>query len=162
MCHSNPKAAAWLRIPLDRMQQPGDDADAILADLRLHDSPTVRLLFWSAGSLCVALGVIGLFLPVLPTTPFMLLAAACYARASERFYRWLLTHRVFGPTVREWRRHRSIPWRTKLWAIVLMSATLATSIVFFVRPPWLQGALALLGVLLAVWLYRVPSRDRPS
>ncbi|OGA17783.1 MAG: hypothetical protein A3I63_09960 [Betaproteobacteria bacterium RIFCSPLOWO2_02_FULL_66_14] len=144
------------------MPQPSDDVDAILADLRLHDSPAVRALLWSAGSLCVALGVIGLFLPVLPTTPFMLLAAACYARASERFYRWLLTHRVFGPTVREWRRHRSIPWRTKLWAIVLMSATLATSIVFFVRPAWLQGALALLGVLLAAWLYRVPSRDRPN
>ena len=144
------------------MPQPSDDVDAILADLRLHDSPAVRALLWSAGSLCVALGVIGLFLPVLPTTPFMLLAAACYARASERFYRWLLTHRVFGPTVREWRRHRSIPWRTKLWAIVLMSATLAPSIVFFVRPAGLQGALGLLGVLLAVWLYRVPSRDRPS
>ena len=161
-CHSKPQPAARLQIPPDRMQQPGDDADAILADLRLHDSPTVRLLFWCAGSLCVALGILGLFLPVLPTTPFMLLAAACYARASERFYRWLLTHRVFGPTVREWRRHRSIPWRTKLWAIVLMSATLAISIVFFVRPAWLQGALALMGVLLAVWLYRVPSRDRPS
>jgi len=91
------------------MQQPGDDADAILADLRLHDSPAVRALLWSAGSLCVALGVIGLFLPVLPTTPFMLLAAACYARASERFYRWLLTHRVFGPTVREWRAIAASP-----------------------------------------------------
>lgn len=144
------------------MPQPEGETDDLLADLRLHDSPAVRALYWSAGSLCVALGVLGLFLPVLPTTPFMLLAAACYARASERFYRWLLTHRLFGPTVREWRRHRSIPWRTKLWAIALMSATLATSIVFFVRPAWLQLALAAMGAGLAIWLYRVPSRDRPS
>lgn len=144
------------------MPQQGSRNDEALADLNLHDSRAVRLLLWVAGSLCVALGVAGLFLPVLPTTPFMLLAAACYARASERFYRWLVTHRVFGPTVREWRRHRSIPWRTKLWAIFLMSATLATSIVFFARPAWLQLALALVGAGLAVWLYRIPSRDRPS
>jgi uncharacterized membrane protein YbaN (DUF454 family) len=88
-------------------------------------------------------------------------AAACYARASERFYNWLLNNRTFGPTIREWRRHRSIPYRTKLTAIVMMSLTLTSSIVFFVRNPYLQAALALLGATLAVWLYRIPSRDRP-
>lgn len=144
------------------MPQPGGESDELLADLRLHDSRAMRLLLWAAGTLCVVLGVLGLLLPVLPTTPFLLLAAACYARASERFYRWLLNHKVFGATVREWRRHRSIKWRTKLWAIFLMSATLATSIAFFVRPAWLQAALALMGLALAVWLYRVPSRDRPG
>ena len=63
--------------------------------------------------------------------------------------------------VAEWRRHRSIPWRTKCWAIGLMSATLAASIVFFVEPPWLKATLAALGVALAAWLASVPSRDRP-
>ncbi|MDH4190005.1 MAG: YbaN family protein [Betaproteobacteria bacterium] len=143
------------------MAQPEHDPAHHAADLRLHDSPAVRALYWAAGTLCVALGVIGLFVPILPTTPFMLLAAACYARASERFYLWLVNHRLFGPAVREWRRHRSIPWRTKLWAIGLMTATLSTSILLFVRPLWLQFALALMGVLLARWLYRIPSRDRP-
>jgi hypothetical protein len=98
---------------------------------------------------------------VLPTTPFLLVAAACYARASERFYSWLLNNRTFGPTIHEWRRYRSIPYRTKLTAIVMMSLTLSSSIVFFVRNPYLQAALAMLGVTLAVWLYRIPSRDRP-
>jgi uncharacterized membrane protein YbaN (DUF454 family) len=105
--------------------------------------------------------MLGLVLPVLPATPFVLLAAACFARASERFYNWVLNHRVFGPTVREWRRHRSIPYRVKLGAIALMAASLATSIVFFVRPAWLQAVLGALGVLLAAWLYSIPSRDRP-
>ncbi len=100
-------------------------------------------------------------LPVLPTTPFLLLAAACFARSSPRFHAWLLRHRTFGPIVSEWERHRAIPWRTKLWAIALMSATLTASIVFFVKPPWLKAALAVLGVALAVWLYRRPSRDHP-
>ena len=75
------------------------DADELLAaaEVSLHASPLVRWLLMAAGSLCVLLGVIGLFLPLLPTTPFMLLAAACYARGSSRFYGWLTTHPLFGP-----------------------------------------------------------------
>jgi hypothetical protein len=130
------------------------------AEMRKHESPVVRAVLVVAGTACVGLGVLGLFLPVLPTTPFLLLAAACYARASERFYNWLLNNRTFGPTIREWRRYRSIPYRTKLTAIVLMSLTLASSIVFFVHKPYLRAALTLLGVTLAVWMYRIPSRDR--
>ncbi len=132
------------------------------AEMRKHDSPTVRAVLVVAGTGCVALGVLGLFLPVLPTTPFLLVAAACYARASGRFYNWLLNNGTFGPTIREWRRYRSIPFRIKLTAIVMMSLTLSSSIVFFVRNPYLKAALAMLGVALAVWLYRIPSRDRPS
>jgi len=121
----------------------------------------MRILLVVAGFTCVGLGIAGLVLPVLPTTPFMLLAAACFARSSPRFHRWLLHHRTFGPIVGEWERHRAIPWKTKLWGIALMSATLAVSITFFVKPPWLKVALAIFGVVLAAWLYRVPSRDRP-
>jgi uncharacterized protein len=121
----------------------------------------VRLLLLATGFVAVGLGIAGLVLPVLPTTPFMLVAAACFARSSPRFHRWLLRHRTFGPIVAEWEGHRAIPWRTKLWAIALMSATLAMSITFFVKPPWLRVVLAAFGLVLAVWLYRVPSRDRP-
>lgn len=126
----------------------------------MHDSRAVRVTLVSAGFICVALGIAGLVLPVLPTTPFMLLAAACFARSSPRFHRWLLHHKTFGPIVSEWEAHRAIPWKTKLWAIALMSATLAVSVLFFVKPLWLKAALTVFGVVLAVWLYRVPSRDR--
>ena len=121
----------------------------------------LRAAWLAAGLLFLGVGIVGVVLPVLPTTPFLLLAAACFARSSKRFYDWLLDHPSFGPLVREWREHRSIPWRTKLFAIALMSGTLAASIVFFVKAPYLQAALGALGVALAVWLYRVPSRDRP-
>ena len=131
------------------------------AEMKRHDSPSVRLLFVVLGTLFVLLGIAGAVLPVLPTTPFMLLAAACYARASSRFYNWLLNSPAFGPTILEWRRHRSIPWRVKLTAIGLMAVTLGVSIVFFVPWPELQAALALFGLLLATYLYRIPSRDRP-
>jgi uncharacterized membrane protein YbaN (DUF454 family) len=121
----------------------------------------MRGLFLAAGTVALLLGLIGIFLPLLPTTPFVLLAAACYARGSRRFYDWLLAQRTFGPIVHEWQQHRSIPYRTKITAIVLMSLTLATSIVFFVKPVWLKAILAVAGAGLAIWLYRVPSRDRP-
>jgi len=126
---------------------------------RKHHRVEIRWLFLLLGLGFVALGVAGIFLPVLPTTPFMLLAAACFARSSERFYNWLLNHRIFGHTVREWQQHRSIPRRTKWFAITTMAATLAVSVVFFVPHPELQVALALFGMVLAVYLYRIPSRD---
>jgi len=129
--------------------------------VRKHDSRIVRAALAVLGFVFVAIGIAGVVLPVLPATPFFLLAAACFARASARFYNWLLNHPVVGKTVREWQFHRSIARRTKLWAIALMSVTLATSIAFFVAEPLLQGLLALLGVLLALWMWRIPSRDAP-
>jgi uncharacterized membrane protein YbaN (DUF454 family) len=128
---------------------------------RLHSSPLVRALLVAGGIVCIALGAAGLVLPVLPTTPFMLLAAFCFARASPALHRRLVESRHFGPTIVEWERHRSLPWRTKLVAIALMVTTLALSIVFFVRPLALKLLLAGVGVGLAIWLYRIPSRDRP-
>jgi uncharacterized membrane protein YbaN (DUF454 family) len=130
--------------------------------VRKHPSPSVRAALVLAGSGFLVIGLAGVFLPVLPTTPFLLVAAACYARASRRFYNALLNSRLFGPAILEWHQHRAIAWRTKLTAIALMSATLAASIVFFVENPWLRLALALFGVALAAWLYRIPSRDAPD
>lgn len=130
--------------------------------VRKHDSRIVRAVLVVLGLLCVGLGVAGLFLPLLPGTPFFLLAAACFARASTRFYNWLLNNPTVGPTVREWQAHRAIAYRTKIWAIVLMCGTLAVSTVFFVKDPLVQGLLVVLGVLLAIWMWRIPSRDAPQ
>jgi uncharacterized membrane protein YbaN (DUF454 family) len=139
------------------MQPPADRPET-----EVHPARAVRVALVLAGTGFVGLGILGAFLPVLPTTPFMLLAAACYARASTRFYNGLLNNRAFGPTIREWRRYRSIPFRTKWTAIGLMAVTLTASIVFAVEDPWLRAALAAFGVLLAVWMARIPSRDRPA
>jgi uncharacterized membrane protein YbaN (DUF454 family) len=139
---------------IDRNAPPVDYSHEVQA----HASRTMRIVFALLGTICVVLGVVGVVMPVLPTTPFMLLAAACYARASVRFYNWLLNTRAFGPLILEWRRYRSIPFKTKMVAIALMSMTLAASIIFFVRNVYLQCVLAALGVGLAIWLYRIPSR----
>ncbi|HEX5639464.1 MAG TPA: YbaN family protein [Burkholderiaceae bacterium] len=139
------------------MNDPGQDR----GDVRSR-SHLVRVLFNLAGAIALGLGILGVFLPLLPTTPFVLLAAACFARGSERFHQWLLASRTFGSMVREWAGHRSLPYRTKITAIVLMSLTMAVSITFFVRPVWLKVLLALFGCGLAAWMYRIPSRDRPA
>ena len=125
---------------------------------REHGSPVVRAVFFVAGVAALALGVAGVFLPLLPTTPLVLLAAACFARSYRPFHEWLVAHRLFGPLLREWHEHRSIPYRTKPFAIGMMAVTLGASIVFFVEPPWLKAALAVFGVALGAWLYRLPSR----
>jgi uncharacterized membrane protein YbaN (DUF454 family) len=78
----------------------------------------LRILFASAGLFFVALGVAGAFLPILPTTPFIILAAACFARSSPRLEAWLLSHRVFGPMLRDWRERGAIPRRAKSAAAV--------------------------------------------
>jgi len=127
--------------------------------VRRHPSYPVRVALVVAGSGFVAVGLVGIFLPVLPTTPFLLVAAACYARASRRFYNALLNNRVFGPAILEWQQHRSIARRTKVAAIGLLSLSLAVTIGFFVDEGWLQAALVLLGIGVAVYLYRIPSRD---
>jgi uncharacterized membrane protein YbaN (DUF454 family) len=142
---------------MSRSSRPRQD---FTAHVRKHPSPSIRVVLVLAGSVFVLVGLAGIFLPVLPTTPFLLLAAACYARASRRFYNALLNNRLFGPAILEWRQHRSIAWRTKIAAIALMALTLAASTVFFVQDPRLRVLLALFGLSLAVYMYRIPSRDR--
>jgi uncharacterized membrane protein YbaN (DUF454 family) len=127
---------------------------------REHGSRVVRVLLLVAGLVSLALGIAGIFLPVLPTTPLVILAAACFARSYRPFHDRLLAHRLFGPALREWHEHRAIPYRTKLTAIAMMAAAMSTSIVFFVEPLWLEVLLAGFGVALACWMYRLPSRDR--
>lgn len=138
-----------------------DDRIDYSHEVRAHNSRAVRLLFAALGTLFVGLGLLGAVLPILPTTPFMLLAAGCYVRASPRFYNWLLNTRAFGPLIREWRQYHSIPWKAKLTAIALMAVTLSISIVFFVPNRYGQVGMTLFGIALAIWLYRIPSRDRP-
>lgn len=131
------------------------------AQVTEHQSPLVRMLLMCAGILFVVLGIIGLFLPIMPTTVFLLLAAACFARGSKRFYNLLLNSPAFGPAILDWRQHRSIPWRTKLFAIAVTVVSFAFSIVFFLHDPRLRLGMAVMGIILVVVLYRIPSRDRP-
>jgi len=129
-------------------------------EVRKHRFVWVQVAFGALGTLFLLLGIVGIFMPILPTTPFLLLATACYARSSRRFYNWLMNHPSLGPLIVEWRTYRSIPWRVKLVAVATMTLTFGSSIIFFIPNGWLKLALAFFGLTMVVWLYRIPSRDR--
>ena len=126
--------------------------------LRLHDSRFVRMLYITAGITALLLGALGAVLPILPTVPFVLLAAACFARGSERFHGKLLANRIAGPIIREWCLHRSMPRRAKRWAYGVMALSFGTSILI-VPAVWHQIMLVIIGVILAIFIWRVPVRD---
>ena len=104
-----------------------------------------------AGSICVVLGAVGVVVPLLPTTPFLLLAAACYAGSSERLYNWLLANRTFGPLIRDWREHRALPLRVKVVAISMIWIMIGSSVLFVV--PLLPVKILLLCVAAGVSLF---------
>jgi uncharacterized membrane protein YbaN (DUF454 family) len=110
-----------------------------------------KTLLIACGMLFTALGILGVFLPVLPTTPFLLLAAGCFARSSERFYRWLLTNRWCSRYIRNYREGRGIPLKQKVLAISLLWLTIGYAAWFVVSPWWAK--LILLGVAVGVTIH---------
>jgi uncharacterized protein len=129
-----------------------------MIEAQLHSSRAVRGAYWLAGTAALLLGIVGVFLPVLPTTPFILLAAFCYSRASLRFHTMVLENRVFGPAIREWHETRTIPRRAKCLGLAMMAASFTVSILLLAGRPALQIGLALLGLGLGMWMAHIPSR----
>jgi uncharacterized membrane protein YbaN (DUF454 family) len=119
----------------------------------------LRALWLAAGALMLGIGIIGIFLPLLPTTPFVLVAALCFARGDARVERWLLEHRLFGPMVRQWREHRAVSLRAKQIATVSMAVGCAIG-AWLVPLPW-NTIPPVLCLATAVWLWRLPNR-RPD
>jgi len=120
----------------------------------------LRWLLLGIGWLSVALGVIGIFLPVLPTTPFLLLAAACFVRSSRRVYIWLVTHPHLGPWIRDYLDGEGIPFKAKAWAIGLMWASILLSCYLI---PLLPARLFMLtsAVLVTLYILRQKTLGRP-
>ena len=89
-----------------------------------------RILLVIAGTISLVLGAIGIVLPILPTTPFLLLSAACYCRSSERMYRWLIGNRWFGDYIKNYRAGKGIPMKTKVLALSVLWGTIIVSSIF--------------------------------
>jgi len=105
----------------------------------------MHALIFSAGWLCFSLGVIGVAVPILPTTPFMLLAATCFAKTSPRFHRWLLNSRLFGSLIRNWQEEKYIQTTTKVRALIIIALTFGLSI-------WLVDISSLKIMLACFWI----------
>ena len=110
-------------------EQCGDGSNQI----KKASSRFTRGILITAGTFFVGLGVLGIFLPLLPTTPFLLLAAACYARSSKRFYNWLLNNKWFGNYIKNYREKKGVPLKVKLSSISLLWITILFSVVFIVQ-----------------------------
>lgn len=121
-------------------------------------SPRKALLI-VLGVVALALGLLGVILPGLPTTPFVLLAAACFAKASPRLHAWLVAHRWLGPMVRDWETHRSLPLRVKCLASVMMLLMLSLSVWQLAGRPWIQAAIVAAGCLGVYVVWRIPTRS---
>jgi hypothetical protein len=120
-----------------------------------------RVVLVVGGSVSLALGVIGVVVPVLPTTPFLLLAAACYARGSDRLYGWLLGQPSLGPIIRQWRASRSLPPGVRTRALVVVAITFAVSLVL-VDALLLRVMLVLVAAILMTFLVRIPTAAGPG
>lgn len=118
-----------------------------------------RGLLLAVGLLSTALGVVGIFVPLLPTVPFLLLAAACFARSSERVYCWLLGHAQLGPLLAGFLDDQGIPRKAKLRAIALVWLTIPPTAFFLVPHPWLKGLLFAIALAVTLYLWRLPERS---
>ena len=111
-----------------------------------------RWLLTTIGIISVGLGTAGIFLPLLPTTPFLLLAAACFIRSSDRLYQWLLHNRWFGSYIRNYREKRTLPLRAKVTALVLLWTTMTYSVFILLRHWALRVLLLLIAAAVTVHL----------
>jgi uncharacterized membrane protein YbaN (DUF454 family) len=114
-----------------------------------------KWILMAIGIVAVTLGVIGIVVPLLPTTPFLLLAAACFVRSSERLYAWLIHHKWFGDYIRHYREHRAIASRVKVVVLVLLWGTIGYAALGVVTDWWVRILLGAIAVGVTVHILRL-------
>lgn len=122
----------------------------------------IRIVLIIVGILALALGIIGIFLPLLPTVPFVLLAAACFSRASTRMHRWLLQLPFAGKVIDDYEKGRGVSRRTKLTALLMLWTGMTISAIVLAPKPVVLALLAMLAVGTTVIIVRLPKRQDPT
>ena len=117
---------------------------------------SIRALWFAAGIVAGLVAVIGFFVPLLPTVPFLLVALWCFSHSCARCERWLLEHPRFGPQLRDWREHRAVSLEVKRFAIVMMAISSVTS-AWMLESPW-RWVPGLCCAAVGWWLWRLPTR----
>lgn len=128
------------------MSQNCEKKGQIFLNKRKTKGKLSRLALILAGNFFVALGILGIFLPILPTTPFFLLAAACYIRSSERFYNWLMNNKWLGNYIKNYREKKSIPLKVKVVSLSFLWLTIGYSVFFVVNIFLLRVILILIAI----------------
>lgn len=120
--------------------------------------PAKKYFYLLLGWFSLITGIIGIYLPLLPTTPLVLLAAWCFSKSSKRFHHWLLNHKFFGPIVRDWQSEDGIPRRSRNRAIIFMWLGMTISMLIVYRF-WATVGLISIGICVSIYLLRLPLRD---
>ena len=128
-------------------------------EVQLSRSPMARRLYWLAGTVFTGLGIAGIVLPLVPGMPFLILATWCYARASVRFYNWLLNNRLVGPWLHTWRTHRKMPREVKPQAMIAVCLAFGATATFVIHDPMLRLGWIGLGLVVLIILARIPTID---
>src|SRR3990170_5888325 len=122
-----------------------------------------KALLFAAGTASLVLGAIGVVVPgVWPTVPFLLLAAACYCRSSERMYKWLIYNRLFGEYIKNYREGKGIPFKTKIIAVTMLWISISISAIFLVPVLIVQVLLLVIAITVSIHILRLPTyRKKP-
>ena len=116
-----------------------------------------RALFIVAGTVSIALGVIGIFVPLLPTVPFLLLAAYCYAKGSEKFYRWFINNRWFGKMIQDYNEGKGVPLMAKVFSVGFLWIAMGYAVIFVVDSEIIRAVAILVGVAVTIHLMMMKS-----
>jgi len=119
-----------------------------------------KILYIFAGTFFLAIGTIGIVIPVLPTTPFLLLAAACYIRGSDRLYHWLLNNRIFGEFIRNYKEGKGITLRNKVLSTIFLWVTISYSALIILKNPLIQGLLFFIAIAVSAHIILLPTYRR--
>ncbi len=123
-------------------------------------SQIMKIILILIGALSLLLGIVGIVIPLLPTTPFLLLSTACFIRSSERLYLWLLNHKWFGEYIRNYREHKAIPLSTKIIALSWLWLSILYSIIFIVDLIYLQILLAVIAITVSAHILHFKTLKR--
>ena len=118
----------------------------------------VRILLLMAGWLFVSLAIVGAVLPLVPTTPFLLIAAACFYRSSSRFYQWLMNNKLFGQYIRDYKEKKGVPLNVKLVTLIFLWSSILVSAFILVPILWLQILLIAIAVAVTVHIALIKTK----
>jgi uncharacterized membrane protein YbaN (DUF454 family) len=128
-------------------------------EVRLIQSRTGRYAIISLAMFFLLLGFIGVFTPIIPTMPFVLLSAVCFARSSPRFYNWLMNHQWFGPSLRDWKTTGGIRRKNKILAISLLAFTMTPTVLFIIPIVGVKILMTVIGLTVAAYIGTRPDPD---
>jgi len=120
----------------------------------------IKVLLITAGTFFFGVGIVGIFVPILPTTPFLLISAALYARSSKRFYNWLINNKIFGRYIENYREGKGIPLKIKLISIALLWITIGCSAIFAIDIFWVRVILVIIAIGVTIHIIRIRPKDK--